>query len=70
MEMMEEHEAKAGDIVTFELLGDQVKGKVIPSSCKRCIMVDLSIMENFNEIEFEHQRTIVAPGKYKVLEQR
>ncbi|WP_176791529.1 DUF2187 family protein [Thalassobacillus cyri] len=67
METPEGHEANIGDIISFKLNGVDAKGKVVTSSCQRCVMVDLSVMENLEDTGFEHTHTVVAPGKYKVL---
>ncbi|WP_181347178.1 YkvS family protein [Thalassobacillus sp. CUG 92003] len=62
--------ANVGDIVVFERGGQEFKGRVIPSNCQRSAIVDLTIMENFSSIDFDHDRTVVAHTNYKVIETR
>ncbi|MBM7551882.1 DUF2187 family protein [Thalassobacillus pellis] len=68
MEVPAGHEANLGDVIQFNLNGFEVKGKVVPSSCQRCVMVDIS--GHSQNIGFEHNRTVVGPGNYKVINKR
>ncbi|WP_163526895.1 YkvS family protein [Halobacillus ihumii] len=59
--------ANPGNIVEFERNNIRFKGEVIPSQCQRSVIVDLTIMENFEEIEFDYERTVVAHENYRIL---
>ncbi|UOR11657.1 YkvS family protein [Halobacillus amylolyticus] len=59
--------ANPGNIVEFERNETRFKGKVIPSQCQRSVIVDLTIMENFEEIDFDYERTVVAHENYRIL---
>ncbi len=60
--------ANPGQIVSFERNDMVFKGKVIPSQCQRSVIVDLTIMENLEEIDFEFERTVVAHTNYRIEE--
>ncbi|MFC0525072.1 YkvS family protein [Pontibacillus salicampi] len=59
--------ANFGDVVRFERGGMVLEGKVLPSSCANSVIVDLSIMEGFKDLDMEHDRTVVNHNKYKVV---
>nr|WP_281063591.1 YkvS family protein [Halobacillus andaensis] len=59
--------ASPGNIIEFERNETMFKGKVIPSQCQRSVIVDLTIMDNLDEIDFEYDRTVVAHENYRVL---
>nr|WP_318036137.1 YkvS family protein [Halobacillus salinarum] len=58
--------ANPGQVVSFERNDIVFKGKVIPSQCQRSVIVDLTIMENLEEIDFEFDRTVVAHTNYRI----
>ncbi|WP_173915602.1 YkvS family protein [Halobacillus sp. Marseille-Q1614] len=59
--------AQPGNIVEFERNDIMFKGKVIPSQCQRSVIVDLTIMDNLDEIDFEFDRTVVAHENYRII---
>ncbi|MCP3031446.1 YkvS family protein [Halobacillus sp. A1] len=59
--------AQPGNIVEFERNDITFKGKVIPSQCQRSVIVDLTIMDNLAEVDFEFERTVVAHENYRIL---
>lgn len=61
--------AKPGQIVTFERNDITFKGIVIPSQCQQSVIVDLTIMDNLDEIDFEFDRTVVAHTNYRIIEE-
>ncbi|MBN9655925.1 DUF2187 domain-containing protein [Halobacillus litoralis] len=61
--------ATPGQIVTFERNDIIFKGKVIPSQCQQSVIVDLTIMDNLDEIDFEYDRTVVAHTNYRIIEE-
>ncbi|MFQ3545381.1 YkvS family protein [Halobacillus rhizosphaerae] len=61
--------ANPGQIVSFERDDMVFRGKVIPSQCQRSVIVDLTIMENLEDIDFEFERTVVAHTNYRIEEE-
>lgn len=61
--------ATPGQIVTFERNDIIFTGKVIPSQCQRSVIVDLTVMDNLEDIEFEFDRTVVAHTNYRIIEE-
>lgn len=60
--------AEVGQIVSFERNDITFTGRVIPSQCQRSVIVDLTVMDNLEEIDFEYDRTVVAHTNYRVIE--
>lgn len=61
--------ATPGQIVSFVRNDITFKGKVIPSQCQRSVIVDLTIMDNLEDIDFEYDRTVVAHTNYRIIEE-
>lgn len=55
--------AKVGDIVEFK---DGLRGKV-EVVYENSVIVDLTIMDNFRDLDFEHTKTVVNHKKYIIL---
>ncbi|KGX87183.1 YkvS family protein [Pontibacillus litoralis] len=63
----DQNQAHFGDIVQFERDGIVLEGKVLPSSCQNSVIVDLTIMDNFEQLELEHERTVVNHKNYQIV---
>ncbi|HDT9012243.1 TPA: DUF2187 family protein [Staphylococcus pseudintermedius] len=57
--------AEVGDIVEFY---DGIRGKVEKIN-DNSVIVDLTIMENFNELDFP-EKTVINHKRYKIIEQK
>ncbi|WP_079478687.1 YkvS family protein [Halobacillus salinus] len=62
----EEEKATEGDIITFEKDGQQLEAIVTSSSLQNSVVCDMTIMENFDELNLEHEKTVVAHKNYKI----
>ncbi|WP_070119649.1 YkvS family protein [Bacillus marinisedimentorum] len=56
-------EAKVGDIVEFK---DGWYGKV-EKVLTNSVIVDLTVMDHLDELEFEFEKTVVAHKNYKIV---
>ncbi|TFJ92642.1 YkvS family protein [Lentibacillus salicampi] len=61
--------AKPGDIIEFEQDGVLVKGNVLPSKTKNSIVVDISAMENYENLNYGFPNTVVNHKKYRIVEE-
>ncbi|MFC7062456.1 YkvS family protein [Halobacillus seohaensis] len=59
--------AQPGNVVEFVRDDILFKGEVIPNQCQRSVIVDLKVMDNLDEIDFEYDRTVVAHENYRIL---
>lgn len=66
----EEDKATEGDIITFELDGQPMEAIVTSSRLQNSVVCDMTIMENFDELNFEHEKTVVAHKNYTIKERR
>lgn len=55
--------AKVGDIVEFK---DGLRGRV-EVVYDNSVIVDLSIMDNFKDLDLEHSKTVVNHKKYVIV---
>ncbi|AUJ25626.1 hypothetical protein CAI16_18910 [Virgibacillus dokdonensis] len=59
--------AKPGDIIEFKREDVLLQGKVLPSSCKQSIIVDISKAQNLAELNNGYSTTVVAHKNYRVI---
>lgn len=62
--------AKPGDIVEFKKNDFIMKGVVLPSSCKKSIIVDIESLNNLKKLPFGYPNTVVAHHKYRVVDKK
>ncbi|WP_066174747.1 YkvS family protein [Bacillus marinisedimentorum] len=56
--------AKIGDLVAFK---EGMRGKV-EVVYENSVIVDLTVMDNYQELDFENSKTVVNHKKYEILE--
>lgn len=59
--------AKPGDIIEFKKEDVILQGKVLPSSCKHSIIVDISEAHNLAQLNHNFSTTVVAHKNYRVI---
>ncbi|GAA0433819.1 MAG: DUF2187 family protein [Bacillota bacterium] len=60
--------AKPGDVIEFVKDNYILKGQVLPSSCKRSIIVDISSSSNLQKISHSFPNTVVAHENYRIVD--
>ncbi|MCD5325114.1 MULTISPECIES: YkvS family protein [Pontibacillus] len=66
----EEDKATEGDIITFQRDGQQLEGIVTSSKLENSVVVDMTIMDDFNERNLDFEKTVVAHTKYSIKKRR
>ncbi len=56
--------AKIGDLVSFK---EGMRGKV-EVVYENSVIVDLTVMDNYQELDFENSKTVVNHKRYEILE--
>ncbi|MUV37758.1 hypothetical protein JNUCC1_01564 [Lentibacillus sp. JNUCC-1] len=64
----DQNKAHFGDIIEFEQAGVLVRGKVLPSNTKNSIMVDISDVKDYEDLNHGYTNTIVHHENYRVIE--
>jgi len=62
--------AKPGDIIEFKMENSVVKGEVLPSNCKKSIIVDIASMNDIRSFSHSYPNTVVAHHNYRVIESK
>ncbi|ALX48504.1 YkvS family protein [Lentibacillus amyloliquefaciens] len=65
----DQKKAKEGDTIEFELDGMLIRGKVLPSKTKNSIVVDITSMKNYEQINQGYPNTVVSHKSYRVIEE-
>ncbi|CDQ38748.1 MULTISPECIES: DUF2187 family protein [Virgibacillus] len=60
--------ANPGDIIEFEKENYILQGQVLPSNCKRSIIVDISSSNNLRKISHGFSNTVVAHENYRIIQ--
>lgn len=61
--------ASEGDIIEFEHDGMLIRGKVLPSKTKNSIVVDITSMKNYEQINQGYSNTVVNHNSYRVIDE-
>lgn len=64
----EENKAKVGDVISFKKDGKNVDGVVTSAKLENSVVVDMTIMDNFNELNMDYEKTVIGHGKYTIKE--
>ncbi|MCA1010370.1 YkvS family protein [Halobacillus halophilus] len=66
----EEDKATEGDIITFQMDGQQIEAVVTSTRLQNSVVCDMTIMEDFHERNLEFEKTVVAHTNYSIKERR
>jgi uncharacterized protein YkvS len=61
--------AKEGDIIEFERNNMILQGKVV-SILENSVIVNLQYMPQFENLDLEHSKTVVAHRNYTIIEEQ
>ncbi|KGX90921.1 hypothetical protein N781_06010 [Pontibacillus halophilus JSM 076056 = DSM 19796] len=65
-QVAEEEKATEGDIIAFKKGKQELEGLVVSAKLDNSVVVDMTIMENFEKLNLDYERTVVGHGKYTV----
>ncbi|MFC2949886.1 YkvS family protein [Virgibacillus sediminis] len=65
----DEKKAKPGDVIEFERNNMVYTGKVMPSRAENSIVVDISEMDRYEELNHGYHNTVVNHTKYRIVEE-
>nr|WP_052127375.1 YkvS family protein [Pontibacillus litoralis] len=63
----EENKANVGDLIAFQRNGKELKGIVTAAKLENSVVVDMTVMDNFDEMGMDFEKTVVGHGKYKII---
>lgn len=62
----DENKATVGDVIAFKRDGKQLEGIVTAAKLENSVVVDMTIMDNFHEMNMDFEKTVVGHGKYTI----